>query len=326
MNALWGWFAESRWRQLAALLGITGSLSVVLQRQYPDESWSLGAQTALVLLFLAGVFVIFSGVFSPNVRRRLAFALLPALGAVGVGLFIPGLLRLFLGAAVGWVLVSQMLLRDTEKREYKLAIKAMRKNDYASAIDHMTALIKREAQDPAHYGFRAQLHRLNNDTRRAEADYKKVLELDPDSALGANGLAEISLQQNKLVEARAWAERAYQKAPADWVALYNLGMISERQGDDPAALSALHTALDQKIPESRHRLLTLLWLARIYHRGGDTAQRDEMIEKLRQEKKGVKEWGVILESKEAASLRGMLQEDVRQAQALFAGKTAQDVF
>jgi Flp pilus assembly protein TadD len=178
----------------------------------------------------------------------------------------------------------------------------------------------------AHFGFRAQLHRLNGDLKRAEADYRRMMKLEPESSVAPNGLAELYLQKGDFAEARRWGELAYQQAPTEWVAVYNLGMIAERQQDDAAAVKYLTEALALKMPDSRHRLLTYLWLVRIYHRRGQNDLAEKMLEGLRREKKGLHEWETILESQEASSLPGVLQEDVWLAGALMKDKPLTEVF
>lgn len=326
MQAVREWLGTTRTTALMALLIVTGIASLILRAAFPDESWSMGVQTAFVLLFLAGASYIVSGVLSPEARQRLYFTVIPSLAAVAIGIVIPGLFRLFLGVGFGWLIAAQFLIRSTEKQDYKQAIRAMRKSDYAKAIEHMNTLIQREPKIPEHYGFRAQLYRLNNDLHRARQDYEKVMKLDPESGLGPNGLAEISLQQNNLTEARKWGEQAYKNAPQDWVAAYNLGMIAERQGDDEVALRILIEAQNLKIPDSRHRLLTNLWLAKIYFRKGEHKMAENIVSQIKKEKQGLKEWQIILESKEAQHLRAMLQADVRMAQTLADGKSLPETF
>jgi tetratricopeptide (TPR) repeat protein len=190
----------------------------------------------------------------------------------------------------------------------------------------MTALIKREPDDPQHYTFRATLHRLRDDLRRAQSDYERVMKLSPESPVGPNGLAEIHLQKGQLEEARRWADEAYQKAPDDWIAVYNLGMIAERQQDDEAALRYLNEALNLKMSGSRHRLLAKFWLAKIHYRRSETHESEKAVRELAKEKSGLREWQAIMESPESASIRATMQDDIRMAKALAEGKSLADVF
>jgi len=308
------WLGTGRVRALIGLLIATGLASLILQIGFPGDSWSLSAQTALVLIFFGGVVWIVGSRMTPPARRSLIIRVVPALVALGFGMVLPRFFLLFLGAAVGWLIISQIWVQDRSQREYKQAIKAMRKRDYQVAIEIMNTLIHKEPQEPAHYSFRAQLHRLNDDLRRARHDYKKVIDLDSASGVGQNGLAEITLQEGNLEEARRWSEEAYQKAPQDWAALYNLGMIAERQQDDAAAQGYLQRALKQGLPDSRHRLLATVWLIKVCQRLDDQDQAETLIKILKKEKTGLQEWKTILESEEASTVRQLLEADVKLAE------------
>ena len=320
------WLGEGRVRALLVLLGVTGLASVLLQVGAPDQPWSLSAQTGLVLVFLLGAVYIIAGRLTPVARRSMLIRVLPALGALALGAIIPNLLPLFLGAGFGWLLVSQFALRDTEQREYKLAIKAMRHQDYKAAIEQMNTLIDRDPKDARHYAFRAQLFRLKKDLRRAHYDYQQVIALAPETGVGQNGLAELFLQEDNLPEARKWGEAAYAQAPQDWVALYNLGMIAERQQDHTASAEYLQTALDLGLPDSRHRLLTKLWLTKSLYRLGKQVEAQQIATQMKREKSGLSEWKTILGSDEADSVRHLLQEDIRQAEILLLGEPLNKVF
>ena len=131
----------NRLQILVGLLILTGIGSTILQSAFPDESWLSAAQTALLLVFVLGAVFTINGAFSPSTQRRVLFAVIPAVFSLILGLLIPGLFRFFLGGALGWVLVSQMMLRNTAsdftQEDYKKAIKAMRKQKYDDAIRHM---------------------------------------------------------------------------------------------------------------------------------------------------------------------------------------------
>lgn len=321
------WLGRRNFRLLIGLLIATGLASLILQIAAPDASWSLSLQTALVLIFVGSVVYIVGRRMSPETRRRMLIVTLPAMGAVGLGLIVPSLLRLFLGAALGWLLTAQILMRNTEKREYKLAIRAMRQKDYEKAIEMMSHLIKQEPEVPEHYQFRAQLYRLNRELKRARRDYEKIVALTPETGVGQNGLAELYLQMGDLAAAREWGQKAYERAPEDWVALYNLGMVAERQHDDSAAIDFLRRALEMTLPDGRYRLLTKLWLARAYFRQGSDEQAEDTLRELKKEKAGLHDWKIIMESDEAAAtIRELLAVDVEQAEALINGKALSDVF
>jgi tetratricopeptide (TPR) repeat protein len=326
LKAFQGWLGKRRWRGLIGLLIMTGLASALLQTVFGGEGWVLTAQTLLLVAFLLGAFFLIASAMTPQGRARSRFITLPAIGALGLAGLLPNLGMVFLGVAAGWLIGAPLLLRNTDKREYKQAIRAMRKQDYGQAIAYMSELIKREPNEAAHYIFRAQLHRLNDDLRRAKFDYEKAVALEPTSSQGANGLAEVNLQKGELDEARKWAEIAFQHASEDWVAAYNLGMIAERQGDLSAATSALEKAWALDIPESRHRVLTLLWQARLAYRQGEQDRAQSYVARMGKEKRGLKEWDTILASPEAKNLRGLLINEVRTAQMLVKGMALDDAF
>lgn len=320
------WLGPARLQYLIGSLILTGIASTVLQVAFAGEDWVISAQTALVIAFLMIAFSLVAGRLSPQMRGRMAFTLLPALGALALGAIIPGLFRLFAGAAVGWLIASQVLLRNTEKREYKLAVKAMRQRDYDTAIQNMTALIKKEPDVFQHYQFRAQLYRFNNNHRKAQRDYEQIIKLAPDTGIGENGLAELNLRLNNLREARQWSEAAHEKAPDEWVALHNLGLIAERQKDDEAAQNYLQEALDLGLPDVRYRLLTRLILIRSFYRTGNTEQAEALLSELKKDKPGLREWQIMLESEEGSQQLKLLERDIEQAADLLQGESLDDVF
>ena len=141
-------------------------------------------------------------------------------------------------------------------------------------------------------------------------------ELDANSAVAFNGLAEVELQAERFEDARQAAQMAHNLAPEEWVAAYNLGMIEDRLQDSEAVIHHLKTALELKIPDSRHRLLTHLYLWRAYGRLADDAAVKTAAAALKRERDGLEEWQVIMSAKKAQALRQVLSEDIEQATQL----------
>ena len=109
----------------------------------------------------------------------------------------------------------------------------------------------------------------------AEARYRKVLELQPDSALAYNNIAWLLLKQNK-PGAVAAAEKANSLLPdrpplQDTLAL---ALLAENQA--PKALEVQKRALENA-PEDPTLMLTL---ARIYLKTGDKSSARAQLEKL----------------------------------------------
>ncbi len=319
----------ARLRLLVFLFISTGILSGIFA--LIPEPWAVTAQTLLLLLFLAVVVIIIVGRMQGDMRYRWGATLVPAVGLLALGaLFFPDFFMAFLGGAVGWIVAGSFIFgKDKAPRQYKEAIKHMRKNEYEAAVKAMDALIKDEPKEPNHYRFRAELLRLWDKYGRAKRDYEEMLSLAQDDATKAvayNGLAELDLQKNKFQEALQSAQKAYELAPHEWVAAYNLGMIQDRLHHNQPALDSLNQALKSKIPDARHRLLVCLYIVRAHSRLGDFEAAQTALAQLKQQRSGVNEWQVILNSPQAEVLRSVLADDVATARALIEGTLTLEAF
>ncbi len=311
-----------RFRLFIVLLGSTGLISLVLNAI--NAPWVASAQNVLLLVFLVGSVVIIGGRMTRAERWRWGAILAPAVGAILLGvLFLPQLLGLLMGAALGWILVGVFLFRPSRGPiQYRQAIKYMRKGDYEAAVKIMDGLIKTEPNEAAHYRFRAELLRLWGKFGRAKRDYEKLIAMDPSSAVAYNGLAEVQLQAKEYTAARVAALKALELAPNEWVAAYNLGMIEDRLGMAEEAVNSLQRALAQKVPDARHRLLIYLYLLRAYRRLGDTTRAQEMLHMMKKQRQGLDEWQTILASEQANTLRDVLGADIQMAERLIDGEIA----
>lgn len=321
------WLGPSRRRLLVVSLIVTGIASLLLAAFAGDESWSLTLQTLLALVFLAIATLTIGSRMERAGRQRLFLTVGPALGLAALSGFVPDYSTLVLGMAFGWLLVAQFLIRENMQPEYKTAVKHLRKQEYREAIEAISDLIKREPKEPNHLRFRAELHRLSGHLGAAIKDYDKVRRLAPDSPEGYNGLAEVYLQKGEFEQARQYALEAFEREPDYWAAPYNLGMIEDRLGDSEAVVEHLTIVLEKGLPDSRHRLLTQLWLARAHFRLGNMRAAEQAIEQMRRERKGLKEWQTILQDAQSATLREVLGADVQLAERTFDDNvTADDLF
>lgn len=310
---------EARFIALLVLLAVTGILSFVIG--FLDTSNSAVIQLTLALVFVIGAAVIIGGKMSNDERQKWAAIIAPAFGLVILGVFfLPQFVLAFLGAAVGWVLVSLLVFgRARAPMEYRVAIKHMRKSEYKEAVEVMSDLIKSEPDQPNHYRFRAELLRLWGKLGRAKRDYEKMTEIAPDSAVAFNGLAEVHLQAGDYEPALAAAQKAYELAPDEWVAPYNLGMIEDRMGLAGDAVKSLAEASNLKVPDARHRLLIYFYLARAYSRLNQLDNAQDALESVKAQKAGLDEWQQILESEQAETLRMVLAKDIETAKSLISG-------
>ena len=300
-------------RALAALLAITGLASLALN-VLADVSESVAVlQTVLLLVFIVGAACLVMARLPAQERARWLAVILPSILVMGIGsLALPQASGLFVGAGLGWMVAGIFIFRNVGgPRSYKAAVKAMRKGDYQTAIAEMTAPERAE-----HYRFRAELHRLSGNLKSARRDYTRMTELDADSAVAYNGLAEVELQAGRYDAARLAAETAHELAPEEWVAAYNLGMIEDRLGNYVAVIQHLRSALELKMPDSRHRLLTHLYLRRAHLGLGNPDAADRALLALKNERAGLEEWQVIMSADEAQALRDVLKVDIEAARQL----------
>jgi tetratricopeptide (TPR) repeat protein len=308
-----------RVRAMFLLLAITGLLSLILNSV--EAEWVTTAQTLLVIVFIAGAAVIVFTRLDPFDRGRYLGLLAPSIGAVILGLTVlPQFLLPLLGGAVGWVIAGLFLFNPRGSMKTQQAVKHLRKNEYAEAVKVLDSLIREEPQNPNHYRFRAEILRLWGKLDRAKRDYRKMTELDPESAVAFNGLAEVHLQAGEFANAREAALKAYELAPEEWVASYNLGMIEDRLKESSGVIEHLREALKARVPDARHRLLIYLYLIRAYVRLGDRASAEAELSNLKKQRGGLREWQTILESEQAETLRKVIQHDIQTAEALIDGK------
>ncbi|NDJ60640.1 MAG: tetratricopeptide repeat protein [Chloroflexi bacterium] len=310
----------ARARTLFLLIAGTGLVSLVLNVLVDEFTWVQPVQTLLALGAIAGTAVIILGKLDPEDRGRALAILLPSLGAIILGLTVlPNLLLPLVGAALGWVVAGFLVFRSRGPMEYQQAVRHLRKNEYGEAVKIMDGLIKKEPETANHYRFRAELQRLWGKLDRARRDYERMTELDPESAVAFNGLAEVYLQSGDYPAAMTAARTAADLAPDEWVALYNLGMIADRLGESQQAVENLEQAAALRVPDARHRLLIQFYLARAYMRLGDQTAAEDAVAAMRRQRGGLDEWQKILASDQATTLRAVLGDDVQAAQGLIDG-------
>ncbi|MBL8116086.1 MAG: tetratricopeptide repeat protein [Anaerolineae bacterium] len=307
-------------RVFVAWFALTGLLSLILNVFVNQYDWVASVQTLIVLVFFLGVIIIVVSRLSSEERLRWLAILLPAFGALFLALvFLPQFGGVLIGAALGWVVAMALITRARMPVEYRQAIKHLRKNEYADAVKMMDHIIKVDPNHAQHYKFRGEVYRLWGKVRQAQQDYQKMTQLEPDSPVGFNGLAEVHLQAGDYQQAHKAAVRANELAPGDWVTFYNLGMIEDRLKQSDQVVEHLNQALRLKVKDSRHRLLIYFYLARAYGRLGNIEKAEETLAQLRQHTGGLDEWFTILKSDQAETLRQVIGDDIQTASELIDG-------
>ncbi|PJF32447.1 MAG: hypothetical protein CUN52_01685 [Phototrophicales bacterium] len=267
-----------------------------------------------------GATVIILSALDPFERGRWIGIIAPVIGALLLAaFFFPNALPIVLGAGFGWIVAGIFLFRPRTPEEYKQAVRALRKSEYAEAVKHMDTLIKADPKNPHHYRFRAEVLRVWGKLPLAKRDYKKMTEIAPDMAVAWNGLAEILLQMGDYEAAHQAALRAYQLAPDEWVAAYNLGAIEDRLKRPHDVLEHLRHALNQKIPDARHRLLAHFYMARAYARLDDVTSAQDSVKKIQNLYGAIQEWRTLMKSDQAQTLREFIEADINTLTALADG-------
>lgn len=324
MTRLWRNFSETlgpgRMTALFVTLAVTGLLSLILNAV--DAAWVIPVQTLLFLAF-AGIAVglIFSAL-DPFARGRWAGILAPSFALVVLGTTVfREQSTLFMGLAFGWIIAAQFVFNPRRPVAYQRAVRALRKADYETAQKELDALVRQEPKNPAHYQFRAEIHRLAGRLPAAKRDYKKLVDLGGEHrAVGYNLLAEVHLQAGEFTQALDAGTKALELAPDEWVAAYNLGMIEDRLKMPREALDHLDRALAIGVPDARHRLLIHLYRARAWMRLNDRSQADAAVSDIRAERRALKEWRKLLAAAQAEALRSVLAADIEAAEALIDGR------
>lgn len=324
MGRLWQQFSDflgtGRRTALFILLAVTGLFSLMLNTVQSEGV--IAIQTGLLLVFIGGATGIVFSAMSPYERGRWVGIITPSFLLVVAGsVFFPAQSGLFMGLAFGWIVAALFVFKPREPMAYQKAIKALRKNDFETAVTEIDSLIKQEPKQVQHYHFRARLYRLDGKINHARRDYKKILDIDPESPVGYNELAELELQAGQYSAARTAALKAYDLTDGDWVTAYNLGMIEDRLRDSESALKHLDHALTNKIPDPRHLLLIHLYRARALARLGQLDQAGEAITEIKSNGSALKQWRKLLEDPQAGALREVLGDDIEMVYALIEGRS-----
>ena len=102
----------------------------------------------------------------------------------------------------------------------------------------------------------AQNYFSTGDYDKAEADYRQILQTDPNNALALANLATIEMQENKLADAETHITAALAQNPDDAYNLSTIGFLKFRQQKFDEALDALSRAakLDPENPQIQNYL------------------------------------------------------------------------
>ncbi len=313
------WLGSGRFWFLIGAFVVTGIASVILT--FANTTGVEVFQNMLAFGFILVAALVVGSRMNWQQRLTGLALMAPALGLILLALlFFPQYQAAAFGGAVGWVLVGAFIFgRNQAPMQYRDAIKAMRKNDFKTAVQSMDELIRAEPDVVKHYRFRARLLRLWDKPGRARRDYQTMIDKSDDPVVLAeayNELSELELQVKNYDAALAAAQQAAEYLPNEWVTHYNIGMIQDRLHNSVEAIASLDTALEKRIPDSRHRLLVYLWQARAHSRLKQLDEASARVEKMQNEFKGLEDWDKILKDEQAAVLQDVLAHDVELTRKL----------
>jgi tetratricopeptide (TPR) repeat protein len=142
------------------------------------------------------------------------------------------------------------LLDGEHDRETYLSIaqlyeKAKRYNDMGAALNEAEKLSKSNEEKEAIYFMRGAMYERQKKTDLSEAEFRKVLELNPDNAGALNYLGYMLADRNvRLDEASQMIRKALELEPDNGAYLDSMGWVLYRQGKLEEAQNLLVKALD----------------------------------------------------------------------------------
>jgi tetratricopeptide (TPR) repeat protein len=116
---------------------------------------------------------------------------------------------------------------DAQDYQADLALVAayLRQRDADKALEALTALEKKQPQNPLTHNLRALALLLKRDYAGARASYEHAVELQPNFIPAIRGLAQLDLRDKKPEEARKRYEALLKKEPNNEQALFDLSVL-----------------------------------------------------------------------------------------------------
>jgi len=143
----------------------------------------------------------------------------------------------------------------------------------AAAIEQFQAALRIRDNDPnVHFGL-GYMYWKRKDDQSAESEFRRELQIDPANAHAMTYLADIELRRDQLEDASILLRKAIGLQDNIYLALYDLGVILQKQNKHREAAQELRraVALDAGRPEAHYRL------AGSYRALGETAEAAEQL-------------------------------------------------
>lgn len=107
--------------------------------------------------------------------------------------------------------------------------------------------------------LRASLAERWKDYEGARSYYRDILAADPTSTAAATALAQTYIAEGRFDDAADWLRRCVEEDPGAEAAMFNLGVLAERGGDQEVALAwfRLSAFLDRRDPRAVGRIAAI---------------------------------------------------------------------
>ena len=96
---------------------------------------------------------------------------------------------------------------SNKKTNYLEILNLLKQNKLEEAKDKISALLKKNPNEPEYYNLQALLETLKKDTTAAQQSYEKAIKLDPKNILAHLGSAKLALDGGQLDKAKEYANK-----------------------------------------------------------------------------------------------------------------------
>ncbi len=112
-----------------------------------------------------------------------------------------------------------------------------------AAIAHLEHSLELDSEFDQTYLILGEIYRNTNQMEKAEAAYRDLLALKPNSVQGLSALAFVYAQQGRLEEAAEMNQKVLEIAPKDLASLRNLAILYDQLGEPDKAIGSAKAAL-----------------------------------------------------------------------------------
>ena len=102
----------------------------------------------------------------------------------------------------------QQAEQSNKKANYLEVLNLLKENKLEEAQNKISALLKKNPNEPEYYNLQALFETLKKDTTAAQQSYEKAIKLDPKNILAHLGSAKLALDGGQLDKAKEYANKA----------------------------------------------------------------------------------------------------------------------